>query len=148
MFLGACLFGLYSHEFIQVVVEKPVQFIFPKYGRTLYCKVDTLVPFTFSFPARCGPSSHIRVCAEYVDNSLKSKPVERCPNHLAKDFTDMKMNFVRCDNIQTEYLDSKENYALRIPVCQSTAFMFTCFSSCAGGINRRPVHLTFTLEGV
>ncbi|VDM64182.1 unnamed protein product [Angiostrongylus costaricensis] len=119
-----------------------------KHGRTLYCKVDTMVPFTFSFPTRCGPSSHIRVCAEYVDNSLKGMPVERCPNHLAKDFSDMKMNFVRCDHAQTEYLDSNENYALRIPVCQTTAFMFTCFSSCAGGINRRPVQLTFTLEGV
>ncbi|VDM52283.1 unnamed protein product [Angiostrongylus costaricensis] len=118
-----------------------------KNARTLYCKAEVMVPFMFTFPPNCDSESHIRVRAEYVEERYMSKPVARCPNHLAKDGSDIKMHFVRCEHSQTEYLDSNENYELRIPVCQKTGFMFMCFNSCSGGINRRLVQITFVLEG-
>ncbi|KJH51792.1 P53 DNA-binding domain protein [Dictyocaulus viviparus] len=119
-----------------------------KNGNTLYCKAEMMVPFTFTYASECDPRSRIRVRAEYTEERYTNKPVERCPNHLVKDGSDVKMHFVRCEHAETEYLDSNENYALRIPLCDTTGFMFTCFSSCSGGINRRPVQLTFVLEGV
>lgn len=118
-----------------------------KNGRTLYCKADVMIPFTFTFPKKCNPGSHVRVRAEYAEGRYLARSVERCPNHLVKDASDVKMHFVRCDHAETEYFGSNENYSLCIPMCETTSFMFTCFSSCSGGINRRPIQLTFILEG-
>uniref|UniRef100_A0A158PBU5 P53 domain-containing protein n=1 Tax=Angiostrongylus cantonensis TaxID=6313 RepID=A0A158PBU5_ANGCA len=118
-----------------------------KNARTLYCKAEVMVPFMFTFPPNCDSGSHIRVRAEYVEERYINKPVERCPNHLAKDGSDIKMHFLRCEHSQTEYLNSNENYELRIPMCQKTSFMFMCFNSCSGGINRRLIQITFVLEG-
>ncbi|KAJ1349608.1 p53 DNA-binding domain, variant 2 [Parelaphostrongylus tenuis] len=119
-----------------------------KNGRTLYCKADVMIPFTFTFPEMCDPGSRVRVRAEYAENRYVGKSVERCANHLVKDGSDVKMHFVRCEHAETEYFDANENYALCIPMCDTTNFLFTCFSSCSGGINRRPIQLTFILEGL
>ncbi|KAJ1352090.1 induces growth arrest or apoptosis depending on the physiological circumstances and cell type [Parelaphostrongylus tenuis] len=103
-----------------------------KNGRTLYCKADVMVPFTFTFPEICYPGSRVRVRAEYAELRYVGIPVERCANHQMKDGSDVKMHFVRCEHAETEYFDSNGNCAL----------------SCSGGINRRPIQLTFILEGL
>ncbi|KAK6727268.1 hypothetical protein RB195_005149 [Necator americanus] len=115
-------------------------------GITLYCKADTSVPFTFRFGDECHPNMRIRVRPEYTEDRYSNKTVERCPNHLVKDNTETRNHFLRCEHPDTEYLGSEDAFAVRIPMCESTGFFFTCFSSCSGGINRRPVQLTFVLE--
>ncbi|VDM76219.1 unnamed protein product [Strongylus vulgaris] len=117
-------------------------------GITLYCKADTSVPFNFHFHfgEECHPNVRVRVRPEYTEDRYANKPVERCPNHLVKDNTETRNHFLRCEHPQAEYLSVEDAYAVRIPMCESTGFMFTCFSSCSGGINRRPVQLAFILE--
>ncbi|VDM64784.1 unnamed protein product [Angiostrongylus costaricensis] len=112
----------------------------------LYCKIGTVVPITFNIVGERDPRSRIRVRAVYTDHAIFDTPVVPCPNHLAKDASNARNHFVRCQHAGTEYLDENGNYSLRIPLCEQAGFMFTCFSSCAGGINRRSVALTFQLE--
>ncbi|EYC44766.1 hypothetical protein Y032_0450g1675 [Ancylostoma ceylanicum] len=115
-------------------------------GITLYCKADTSVPFNFRYGPECHPGMKIRIRPEYTEDRYSNKPVERCPNHLVKDNTEARNHFVRCEHPDAEYLGVDDAYAVRIPTCESTGFLFTCFSSCSGGINRRPVQLAFVLE--
>ncbi|KAK6014240.1 P53 DNA-binding domain protein [Ostertagia ostertagi] len=117
---------------------------------TLYSKSELMVPFVFTYVNNCDPSSTIRVHAEYTEERYANKAVERCPNHQYKDTlaasADVRQHFVRCEHARTTYVDKDGSYYVRIPMCDSTGFAFTCFSSCSGGINRRPLQLVFTLE--
>ncbi|VDO23203.1 unnamed protein product [Haemonchus placei] len=121
-----------------------------KCGMTLYSKSELMVPFVFSTSNSCEPNSMIRVHAEYTEERYANKPVERCPNHQYKDTlaatANIRQHFVRCEHVGAEYVEKDGGYFVRIPMCDSTGFAFTCFSSCSGGINRRPLQLVFTLE--
>ncbi|KAK6054812.1 P53 DNA-binding domain protein [Cooperia oncophora] len=118
-----------------------------KCGMTLYSKSELMVPFVFSFMNNCEPNSAIRVHAEYTEERYANKAVERCPNHQYKDTSaDVRQHFVRCEHPRAKYMDNDGSYFVRIPMCDTTGFSFTCFSSCSGGINRRPLQLVFTLE--
>ncbi|XGW19605.1 hypothetical protein V3C99_003447 [Haemonchus contortus] len=121
-----------------------------KCGMTLYSKSELMVPFVFSTSNNCEPNSMIRVHAEYTEERYANKPVERCPNHQYKDTlaatANIRQHFVRCEHVGAEYVEKDGGYFVRIPMCDSTGFAFTCFSSCSGGINRRPLQLVFTLE--
>ncbi|KAJ1361661.1 hypothetical protein KIN20_020960 [Parelaphostrongylus tenuis] len=56
-----------------------------KNGRTLYCKADVMIPFTFTFAEMCYPGSRVRVRAEYAEKRYVDKSVERCANDQVKD---------------------------------------------------------------
>ncbi|KAE9413540.1 hypothetical protein Angca_005154, partial [Angiostrongylus cantonensis] len=112
----------------------------------LYCKLGAVIPITFNIVGERDPRSRIRVRAVYTDHAIFNTPVVPCPFHQANDGSNVRMHFVRCQYEGTEYLDENGVYSLRIPLCEQAGFMFTCFSSCQGGINRRPVALTFELE--
>ncbi|KAK5986978.1 p53 DNA-binding domain protein [Trichostrongylus colubriformis] len=118
-----------------------------KGGLTLYSKSELMIPFVFTYTNNCNPNSTIRVHAEYTEERYANKAVERCPNHQYKDASpEIRQHFVRCEHVNTDYVNKNGTYFVRIPMCDSTSFAFTCFSSCSGGINRRPLQLVFTLE--
>lgn len=118
-----------------------------KGGMTLYSKSDLMVPFVFSFTENLDPSTRIRVRAEYTEERYANKAVERCPNHQFKDKgVANREHFVRCEHPRAEYVVNDGVCSILIPMCDSTGISFTCFSSCSGGINRRPLQLLFLLE--
>ncbi|WKX90855.1 hypothetical protein Q1695_009590 [Nippostrongylus brasiliensis] len=118
-----------------------------KGGMTLYSKSDLMVPFMFAFSNVVDPHSRIRVRAEYTEERYATKAVERCPNHQYKDRSVVhRQHFVRTEHVKAIYDEHDGIYSLTIPLCDTTSFTFTCFSSCSGGINRRPIQLVFILE--
>ena len=65
-------------------------------------------------------------------------------------------HLIKCDHRLAEYIDNPESKRLSIilPYEQpqpgsewvTNFFQFMCFSSCVGGLNRRPISIIFTLE--
>ncbi|XP_050548910.1 cellular tumor antigen p53 isoform X2 [Daktulosphaira vitifoliae] len=103
----------------------------------------------------------VRAMPMYSSADWLKEPVERCLQHLSpidqinKDFHHLK-HVIRCDNDNTAYhIDEKSNRKsvvtlLRQPEIgadtSKLSYRFVCKTSCAGGMQRRPIIVIFTLE--
>ena len=115
-----------------------------------------------SFKTTCSPpaGSIIRATPIYVKPEHVQEPVKRCPNHATgSEYNEghpAPNHLVRCEHKLVRYEDQPvtQRQSLTFPHEQPQAgatwvtnlFQFMCFSSCVGGLNRRPLMLVFTLE--
>eukprot|EP01147_Barroeca_monosierra_P010758 gene10758-2845_t len=111
----------------------------------------------------CNRSSSVKLCVLEVKLqycpyfNISQEPVVRCPNHRQEDAdSHHSLHLIRCDHPGVIYeKDIMGHLSIVIPIQQCPEQNGTyllhlelmCFSSCPGGLNRRPFEITFMLEG-
>ncbi|CAD5118584.1 DgyrCDS7272 [Dimorphilus gyrociliatus] len=124
----------------------------------LYVRMDSACPVKFKTSTTPPFSCFIRAIPIYTKPEHIREVVKRCPNHSSKEDKTMTApeHLVRCEHKTAEYFT--DEYTLRQSVTfpqeqpqpgaewVTNIFRFMCFSSCVGGLNRRPIELVFTLE--
>lgn len=112
--------------------------------------------------------SIIRATPTYIRPEHLQEVVQRCPNH-ALALTDNRQqssagssspapptHLVRCEHLMAQYCRDIYTGRLSVTVPHENpqpgspwvvnVYQFMCFSSCLGGLNRRPLQIVFTLE--
>jgi hypothetical protein len=135
----------------------------------LYVRLGAACPFVYrtskhrSVPHGCV----VRVLPVYIRPEHVRDVVRRCPNHVAgalresgapadTDMAAQAQHLIRSQHSLAQYTEDPNTRRLSvlIPYEQPQAgaewvtslLEFHCFSSCVGGLNRRPVQVIFTLE--
>lgn len=128
--------------------------------RKLFVRMSSSCPVKFRTTVAPPPGSIIRATPVYLRPEHVQEVVHRCPNHAtAKEFNDnhpAPMHLVRCEHSVAKYCEdaSSKRHSVIVPCEQPQAgsqwvtnlYQFMCFSSCVGGLNRRPIQVVFTLE--
>ncbi|GFR10281.1 cellular tumor antigen p53 [Trichonephila clavata] len=125
----------------------------------LYVRKDAPCPINFS--AKSITSGHvvIRAMALYSSPEHASEVVHRCVNHSMMESSEgvfEAKHLVRCESQMADYkVDlTTKRHSVIVPFENPPAgqqfstyiYKFTCFGSCTGGPNRRPLMLIFSLE--
>lgn len=117
-------------------------------------------PIRFRTTRQPPPNTMIRAMPVYMKPEHVQEVVRRCPNHAtSKEHNEnhpAPEHLVRCEHKMASYAQDPftERLSVLIPHEQPQAgsdyvvnlFQFMCFSSCVGGLNRRPMQVIFTLE--
>ena len=102
------------------------------------------------------PASSYLLCnLQYTKGEHKGVVVNRCATHKSADPLPTRDHVLRTENDGTNYFIQDSRYSLSMPVVrnanqcveQTELFKMMCFTSCAGGINRRPTQLVVRLVG-
>ena len=128
--------------------------------KKLFVRMAVNCPISFRTSCAPPPGSVIRATPIYVKAEHVQEPVKRCPNHATSpEFNEghpAPKHLVRCEHKLAHYEvnPATMRQSVVFPHEQPQAgatwvtnlFQFMCFSSCVGGLNRRPFMLVFTLE--
>ncbi|GFY46363.1 tumor protein p73 [Trichonephila inaurata madagascariensis] len=137
---------------------KGVSWTYSSIKDKLYVRKDAPCPINFS-AKNMSFNVSIRAMALYTSPEHASEVVHRCVNHsmneLSKEVFEAK-HLVRCESQMAYYeIDqTTQHHSVIVPFENPPAgqqfstyiYKFTCFGSCAGGPNRRPLMLIFSLE--
>ncbi|VDM07579.1 unnamed protein product [Wuchereria bancrofti] len=140
-----------------VTVEGGRQSAYILKGRSLFAKMNTNVVFVVNCPVPPPPKSFVRICAIYSDNIYANVPVRRCDYHRLRDRNYEEHFLIVTNNSKAQHLTEKvegeegfRSFAIvpfdALHANRCLMLQFRCYSSCAGGINRRQVVLCFSLE--
>lgn len=153
--------GEYEFEIGFQKQQKDTKSITWTYSETLhklYVRMDSACPVKFKTLTNPPFSSVIRAVPIYTKPEHIREVVKRCPNHSSKESNGFSApeHLVRCEHKSAEYIQDEYTgrQSVLFPLEQPQAgaewvtniFRFMCFSSCVGGLNRRPIELVFTLE--
>ncbi|KAF8793438.1 Cellular tumor antigen p53 like protein [Argiope bruennichi] len=143
----------------QQKTTKGVSWTYSKLKDKLYVGKDAPCPINFS--AKVGETDGIiiRATALYSSPEHASEVVHRCVNHsmieASKGVFEAE-HLVRCESQRATYEqdNTTKRHSVIVPFENPPAgqlystylYKFTCFGSCAGGPNRRPLMLIFSLE--
>ena len=128
--------------------------------KKLFVRMAVNCPISFRTSCAPPPGSVIRATPIYVKAEHVQERVKRCPNHATSpEFNEghpAPKHLVRCEHKLAHYEvnPATMRQSVVFPHEQPQAgatwvtnlFQFMCFSSCVGGLNRRPFMLVFTLE--
>ena len=126
----------------------------------LYVRMAVSCPISFKTAAAPPAGSLLRATPIYMKPEHVQEPVKRCPNHATStehnEGHPAPGHLVRCEHKLAQYQEdpNSQRQSVTFPAEQPQAgatwvtnlFQFMCFSSCVGGLNRRPVQVIFTLE--
>ncbi|VDN59141.1 unnamed protein product [Dracunculus medinensis] len=124
----------------------------------LYAKPFISIPFAILFHTETPTLSVLRIFARYVETAYASQPVHRCPLHLASDGVFFSIctreHFIVVDIPEAIHVSGQSSFPfphVMITLSHPSVpffipVQFQCYSSCSGGINRRPLFLFFILE--
>jgi hypothetical protein len=116
------------------------------------------VRFKTALPPPLG--TVIRAMPVYVKPEHVQEVVKRCPNHATtkehNEHHSAPEHLVRCEHKLARYdedpCSQRQSVVIPHEAPQAGAewvtnlYQFMCFSSCVGGLNRRPIQVIFTLE--
>ncbi|GFR10271.1 tumor protein 63 [Trichonephila clavata] len=137
---------------------KGVSWTYSSIKDKLYVRKDAPCPINFS-AKNMSFNVDIRAMALYSSPEHASEVVRRCVNHsmneLSKEVFEAE-HLVRCESQMASYkIDpTTKHHSVIVPFENPPAgqqfstyiYKFTCYGSCAGGPNRRPLMLIFSLE--
>jgi hypothetical protein len=118
-------------------------------------------PVKFRTAFQPPEGTKIRATPIYVKPEHVQEVVQRCLNHAAgkennENPSTPPAHLVRCEHTSADYCTDAftGRHSVTVPCEQPQAgaqwvtniYQFMCFSSCVGGLNRRPIQLIFTLE--
>ena len=127
----------------------------------LFVRMATCCPIRFQTSVAPSAGCVIRATPVYSRPEHVKEVVRRCPNHSSctgdqNEGHPAPTHLVRCQHSQAYYCEDSFSGRLSviIPYEQAAAgtpwvvnlFQFMCFSSCVGGLNRRPIQVIFTME--
>ena len=127
----------------------------------LFVRMATCCPIRFQTSLAPSAGCVIRATPVYSRPEHVKEVVRRCPNHSSctddqNEGHPAPTHLVRCQHSQAYYCEDSFSgrLSVTIPYEQAAAgtpwvvnlFEFMCFSSCVGGLNRRPIQVIFTME--
>ena len=127
----------------------------------LFVRMATCCPIRFQTSVAPSAGCVIRATPVYSRPEHVKEVVRRCPNHSSctgdqNEGHPAPTHLVRCQHSQAYYCEDSFSgrLSVTIPYEQAAAgtpwvvnlFQFMCFSSCVGGLNRRPIQVIFTME--
>ncbi|GFY74109.1 cellular tumor antigen p53 [Trichonephila inaurata madagascariensis] len=138
--------------------SKHINWTYSETSNKLYVRKDASCPVNFSTKSPMEHDCTVRAMAVYSAPEHIAQPVTRCFNHSRSE-SDKGVreaeHLIRSESSFALYqIDSKSRHSVIVPFDNPQAgeefstyiFKFSCFSSCAGGPNRRLLTLIFTLE--
>ncbi|CAL1286841.1 unnamed protein product [Larinioides sclopetarius] len=154
--------GFYGFQLLfasQDKVNKHITWTYSQVDNKLYVRKDALCPFSFTTTTTVMSDVCLRAMAIFSSPEHTSEVVHRCVNHSQKELLQGILeaeHLIRSESPLARYETDASTRRHSVimpfenpPVGQSFStyiFKFACFSSCAGGPNRRPLTLIFTLE--
>lgn len=128
--------------------------------RKLFVRMATTCPVRFRTQRPPPQGSLIRAMPIYMKPEHVQEVVKRCPNHATtKEHNEHHAapeHLVRCEHKQAQYVTDSLTLRQSVVIPQESPqagaewvtnlYQFMCFSSCVGGLNRRPIQVIFTLE--
>ncbi|KAG1672323.1 Tumor protein 63 [Nymphon striatum] len=127
----------------------------------LFVNINTPVSFTFKTVSKMPIDCLIRAVVGYARPLKPQEVVRCCPNHSTSMlqtgmYESFESHFVKCESSAAAYATDSETGENSVCVPyenpqdgsenSSYLFKFMCLSSCAGGADRRPLCVIFTLE--
>ncbi|KAG8178756.1 hypothetical protein JTE90_006599 [Oedothorax gibbosus] len=138
---------------------KTVTWTYSKLKDKLYVRKDCPCPISFSADISAADNIVIRAMALYGSPEHASEIVHRCVNHSLEELTRNVFeaeHLVRCESNMAGYEkdSTTQRHSVIVPFevppvgqhYSTYIYKFACFGSCAGGPNRRPIMLIFSLE--
>ncbi|KAG8192602.1 hypothetical protein JTE90_017169, partial [Oedothorax gibbosus] len=139
---------------------KNIHWIYRKGERKLYINKDVPCPVNFSVSVPLLlPGALVRAMAVYTTPQHANESVRRCITHSMEEieahvFEAEHLIRSECPGAMYHQQENTKRHSVTVPFenppagqCFSTyIYKFACRSSCAGGPNRRPLTLVFTLE--
>ncbi len=128
--------------------------------KKLFVRMATACPIRTKTTVPPPAGTYIRAMPLFIKPEHVQEVVKRCPNHSSsRDLNDghpAPEHLVRCEHKLASYVEDPCTQRLSVvlpyeapqagSLWVTNLFQFMCFSSCVGGLNRRPVQLVFTLE--
>jgi len=152
----------------QMKETKSAQWTYSSMLHKLFTRINAACPIRFQCAYKLPPSGTIlRALPIYMQPEHMCEAVVRCPVHAASPLdldtpqqpqsTRPTNHLIRADHPHAEYVDSDPQYArqsVSVPFeapavgtqWSTVLYRYMCNSSCAGGMNRRPIQTVFTLE--
>ena len=126
----------------------------------LFVRMATACPILFRTNTPPPPGTFIRATPVYMKPEHSQDIVRRCPNHTSgmehNEGHPAPSHLLRCEHPMAMYTEdsASRRHSVVAPLDQPQVgaswttylYQFMCFSSCVGGLNRRPVQVIFTLE--
>jgi len=151
----------------QMKETKSAQWTYSGMLHKLFTRINAACPIRFQCAYKLPPSGTIlRALPIYMQPEHVCEAVVRCPVHAATPPEIDQVHttagrstshLIRADHPHAEYVEADPQYG-RQSVCvpfeapavgtqwSTVLYRFMCNSSCAGGMNRRPIQTVFTLE--
>jgi len=152
----------------QMKETKSAQWTYSSMLHKLFTRINAACPIRFQCAYKLPPSGTIlRALPIYMQPEHMCEAVVRCPVHAASP-ADLETSqqpqssrptnhLIRADHPHAEYVDSDPQYgrqSVSVPFeapavgtqWSTVLYRYMCNSSCAGGMNRRPIQTVFTLE--
>jgi len=155
----------------QMKETKSAQWTYSSMLHKLFTRINAACPIRFQCAYKLPPSGTVlRALPIYMQPEHMCEAVVRCPVHAASppDLDALQLQqqhqsarstnqLIRADHPHAEYTDADPQYG-RQSVCvpfeapavgtqwSTVLYRYMCNSSCAGGMNRRPIQTVFTLE--
>nr|XP_018899639.1 PREDICTED: cellular tumor antigen p53-like [Bemisia tabaci]XP_018899640.1 PREDICTED: cellular tumor antigen p53-like [Bemisia tabaci] len=128
-----------------------------KYSKMLnkmFVVPDKVLTVNFSFiDNHPGSPYYIRAQPTFSESEHIKEPVRRCAGHQFDDKDPKAPHVLRCESGNPLYQEIDDRCSVLLPLQHykamkvSIKYKFVCKTSCKeGGINRRPIHILFTLE--
>eukprot|EP00052_Salpingoeca_macrocollata_P019030 m.157093 g.157093 ORF g.157093 m.157093 type:complete len:830 (+) comp20844_c1_seq6:858-3347(+) len=139
------------------VTSRAVSWTYSSLTKMMFVNMDCDFPLRISYSKPIPAGAVVRVMPRFSKAEHSKIVAARCPNHVSL-ACDVLMvappeHLVRCNFPNAVYhTDDITGRHSVIISCEAGVkeqvelFRMMCFSSCAGGINRRPLELVFTLE--
>jgi len=153
----------------QMKETKSAQWTYSTMLHKLFTRINAACPIRFQCAYKLPPSGTVlRALPIYMQPEHMCEAVVRCPVHAASPIdldtsqqhsqsTRPTNHLIRADHPHAEYVDSDPQYgrqSVSVPFeapavgtqWSTVLYRYMCNSSCAGGMNRRPIQTVFTLE--
>nr|XP_006815088.1 PREDICTED: p63-like transcription factor isoform X2 [Saccoglossus kowalevskii] len=128
--------------------------------KKLYVRMGVTCPIKFKTHTRPPPGSIIRAMPVFKRPEHVKEVVKRCPNHASTKENNeghpAPAHLLRCENVQAQYAEDHTTGRQSVVVPYENPqvgteyitclYAFMCFSSCVGGLNRRPIQVIFQME--
>ena len=153
-------FNFRIHFEQQVKESKSASWTYSDIMKKLYVRMAVACPIQFKTGKQPPQGSVIRAMPIYIKPEHVQDVVTRCPNHTScqehNEGHIAPSHLVRCDHTLAVYQDDVKTHRRSVVIPHenpqigaewvTNLYQFMCFSSCVGGLNRRPVQIVFTLE--
>lgn len=136
--------------------EKSISWTYSQSLNKLYVDREKKCPINFKTSTRPPEGTILRVMPIFQKVANMQDVVKSCPHHVGPEGEPSANHIVMCLDPATNYETDPTTgrHSLTLPYTEPQAgnnylqhlFMFKCFISCVGGLNRRPIQLIFTLE--
>merc|ERR1739838_1226498 len=154
----------------QMKETKSAQWTYSSMLHKLFTRINAACPIRFQCAYKLPPSGTVlRALPIYMQPEHVCEAVVRCPVHAASPLdldapqpqssqcSRPTKHLIRADHPPAEYVDSDPQYgrqSVSVPFeapavgtqWSTVLYRYMCNSSCAGGMNRRPIQTVFTLE--